>query len=138
MLEKLEALGQTAQTELEQIDSGDALAHWNSQYIGRKGEITQMLRRVGELPKEERPTFGKRANQLKQELEAAFAKKEAAINAAELEAAMAEAALDVTLPGRPIARGRLHPSTQTLRRIYRFGPIWAFRFTAAGMSKPMK
>jgi phenylalanyl-tRNA synthetase alpha chain len=122
MLNQLETLAETAHTELTQLSTGDALDAWNSKYIGRKGEITQMLRRVGELPKEERPVFGQRANQLKQELEAAYEQKAQAIKAIEMEQALAEDALDVTLPGRPVSRGRLHPSTQTLRRIYQ---IWA-------------
>ena len=122
MLDQLESLAAAARAELAQITSTEALAAWNSRTIGRKGELTQMLRRVPELPKEERPTFGKRANQLKKELEAAFEEKSAAIAAAELDASMAAGALDVTLPGRPVNRGHLHPSTQTLRRIYQ---IWA-------------
>jgi phenylalanyl-tRNA synthetase alpha chain len=122
MLEQLETIAQTAQTELEQLNTGDALNAWNSKYIGRKGEIPQMLRRVSELPKEERPTSGQRANQLRKELEAAYEAKAAVIKAVEMEQVLTTGALDVTLPGRPIARGRLHPSTQTLRRIYQ---IWA-------------
>lgn len=122
MLDQLENLAQTARTELEQLATGEALDDWNSQYIGRKGEIPQMLRRVGELPKEDRPAFGQRANQLKRELETAYEEKATAIKTAEMEQALIAGALDVTLPGRSIARGRLHPSTQTLRRIYQ---IWA-------------
>jgi phenylalanyl-tRNA synthetase alpha chain len=122
MLDQLETLAQTAQTELGQIKTGDNLNAWNSKYIGRRGEITQMLRRVSELPKEDRPLFGKRANQLKKELEAGYEDKAATIKATELEQTLAEGALDVTLPGRSISRGRLHPSSQTLRRIYQ---IWA-------------
>jgi phenylalanyl-tRNA synthetase alpha chain len=80
-----------------------------------------MLRRIGELPPEERPVFGQRANQLKRELETAYEEKASAIKAAELEQGLAAGGLDVTLPGRPVKRGRLHPSTQTLRRIYQ---IW--------------
>ncbi|MCB0153776.1 MAG: phenylalanine--tRNA ligase subunit alpha [Anaerolineae bacterium] len=122
MLDQLEQLAQKARAELAHLDKSDTLTAWNSKYIGRKGEIPQMLRRVGELPQAERPAFGQRANQLKRELEEAYEAKATVINAAELEANMAAGALDVTLPGRPVARGRLHPSTQTLRRIYQ---IWA-------------
>jgi phenylalanyl-tRNA synthetase alpha chain len=122
MLNQLEELAEAARRELDQLKTGEALSGWNSKYIGRKGEVTQMLRRVGELPKEERPAFGQRANELRQDLEAAYSEKEAVIKAAELEQVMAEGALDVTLPGRPLAPGRLHPSTQMLRRIYQ---IWA-------------
>ena len=122
MLNQLETLAETARTELDQLDTGNALDAWNSKYIGRKGELTQMLRRVSELPKEDRPIFGQRANQLKKKLEAAYEQRAQAIKAAEMEQTMAADALDVTLPGRPATRGRLHPSTQTLRRIYQ---IWA-------------
>ena len=122
MLDQLETLAQTARTELEQLSTGEALDAWHSHYIGRKGDIPQMLRRVGELPKEARPAFGQRANQLKNELEAAYEAKAAVIKAAEMEQNLAAGAIDVTLPGRPVARGRLHPSTRTRRRIYQ---IWA-------------
>jgi phenylalanyl-tRNA synthetase alpha chain len=122
MLNQLENLAEAAQAELAQLHTGQALDDWHSRYIGRKGEIILLLRRVGELPKEERPLFGQRANQLKQALEAAYEQKTAAIKAAELEQTLAAGALDITLPGRPVGRGRLHPGTQTLRRIYQ---IWA-------------
>ena len=122
MLNQLETLGSTARTELDQLTTGDELTAWNSKYIGRKGELTQMLRQVSNLSPEERPAFGQRANQIKKQLEAAFEDRNTAIKSAELEESMAAGALDVTLPGRPVSRGRLHPSTQTLRRIYE---IWA-------------
>lgn len=122
MLNQLESLAEAAQVQLEQLATGDALDTWHGHYIGRKGELTQLLRRVSELPPAERPTFGQRANQLKQALEAAYEQKATAIKAAELEKSLTEGALDVTLPGRPVSRGRLHPSSQTLRRIYQ---IWA-------------
>lgn len=121
MLNELETLAQTARGELDHLATGAALDTWHSKYIGRKGEITQLLRRVGELPKAERPTFGQRANQLKNELETAYEEQATAVKAAELEESLAAGALDVTLPGRPVATGRLHPSTQNLRKIYQ---IW--------------
>ncbi len=122
MLTQLETLAETALTELGHLETGDALNAWNSRYIGRKGEMTQMLRRVSDLPREERPAFGKRANQLKKEMEAAYQQREKVVEAAEMEQTLTEGGLDVTLPGRDIHRGRLHPTTLTLRRIYQ---IWA-------------
>jgi phenylalanyl-tRNA synthetase alpha chain len=118
----LEGLATQALSALEVVADSKALDDWYSAYLGRKGHITQLLRRVGELPKEERPGFGQRANQIKGELEVAYDRQARAIKAAEMEKALAEGAIDVTLPGRPVARGRLHPSTQVLRRIYQ---IWA-------------
>jgi phenylalanyl-tRNA synthetase alpha chain len=77
---------------------------------------------VGELPREDRPSFGKRVNELNSDLQAAFEQKEGHVKLAEMEQAFTEGGLDVTLPGRPLKRGRLHPITQTLREIYK---IWA-------------
>lgn len=122
MLNQLETLAQTAQVELTHLENSDALTAWHSKYIGRKGEIPKMLRQVSQLPKEERPTFGKRANELKQALEATYEARAAVVKSSEMDDALAKGKLDVTLPGRPVSRGRLHPSTQTLRRIYQ---IWA-------------
>ncbi len=118
----LEQLASEAFSALEAAADSAALESWHSVYLGRKGHITLMTRRVGELPKAERPAFGQRANELKRELEAAYERQAQLLKAAEMEKALAEGAIDVTLPGRRVARGRLHPSTQILRRIYQ---IWA-------------
>ncbi|GAB4542092.1 MAG: phenylalanine--tRNA ligase subunit alpha [Anaerolineae bacterium] len=118
----LEELAAQARSALEAIADSKALDGWHSAYLGRKGQITRLIRRVGELPREERPHFGQRANQIKSDLEMAYDRQAQVIKAAEMEKALAEGAIDVTLPGRPVARGRLHPSTQVLRRIYQ---IWA-------------
>ena len=67
MLDQLEQLAAAARAELEQLTTGDALDAWNRRTIGRNGEITGMLRRVGELPKEERPAFGQRGREIFEE-----------------------------------------------------------------------
>ena len=120
--ETLEQTATEALSALEAVADSKAMEGWHVTYLGRKGAITQLIRRVGELPKEERPAFGRRANEIKGELEAAYERQAQVLRAAEMETALAEGAIDVTLPGRPVARGRLHPSTQILRRIYQ---IWA-------------
>ncbi|MFQ5611678.1 MAG: phenylalanine--tRNA ligase subunit alpha [Anaerolineae bacterium] len=122
MLKELEQLGQQALSELQAIEDSQALESWYGRYLGRRGGLTGMLRRIGELPREERAEFGRRANEIKRELEALHERAEADIKTQELAQAVSEGAIDVTLPGRPVSRGRLHPSTQTLRRIYQ---IWA-------------
>lgn len=122
MLEQLEQTRQTALAELEIIADSESLKGWSSQYLGKSGAITTMLRSVGQLSREERPAFGQRANQIKQELEGTYEAKAAAVKVAEMEQAFATGGIDVTLPGRPVQRGRLHPISQTLRRIYQ---IWA-------------
>jgi phenylalanyl-tRNA synthetase alpha chain len=115
-------LAAEAQADLGAAADSQALEAWYAAYLGRKGRVTLAVRRVGELPREERPAFGQRANEVKRELEAAYEARAQALKAAEMQKALATNAVDVTLPGRPVARGRLHPSTQVLRRIYQ---IWA-------------
>ena len=118
MLEKLNRLEQEALKALEAAEDEEALDQWYRAYLGRKGAVTQMVRSVGTLPKEKRPAFGRRANEVKQALEAAYADRREAVRRMVLARALKEGAVDVTLPGRPVVRGRLHPATRTLREIY--------------------
>ncbi len=116
----LDALEREALAALAQASTGEALQAWHGKYFGTKrakGELEQAMSAIASLSPAERPAFGKRANEVKQALTAAFEARQAAVKEAELEAAMKTGALDVTLPGATIPRGRLHPSTLTLRRI---------------------
>ncbi len=122
MLQQLEALYSQAQTDITSITSQDALQNWEGKYIGRKGEMTTLLRSVGQLPREERAAFGKRANEIKAALEELFTARETLIRQQELAKSLEEGEIDVTLPGRPTPVGGLHPANQTLREIY---GIWA-------------
>lgn len=121
MLEELNETHQRSLNSLRRIKTSDELEDWYRKTLGRKGEITLLTRQVGQLDPKDRPTFGKRVNEVKKELEAAYQQQKVKVRAAELEATMAADGLDVTLPGKPQRRGRLHPATQTLREIYR---IW--------------
>ncbi len=122
MLEQLEATYRQALSELETITTSPALADWERRYLGKKGEVTLALRMTGQLPPDQRAAFGQRANAIKNELGAALAARDEAIRAHELALSLEEGEIDVTLPGRRLATGGLHPSTQTLREIY---AIWA-------------
>ena len=77
MLDQLEILNRKAASELEAASTGAELDAWEKQYLGRKGEITLLTRRVGELEPADRPAFGKRANQIKQDLTADFEQRKA-------------------------------------------------------------
>jgi phenylalanyl-tRNA synthetase alpha chain len=79
----------------------------------------QVFSDLGKLSKEERPVIGRTANQVKQALEAAFSEKAESLRKAALQHSLDADRLDVSLPGRAIPLGRLHPVTQTLREIYR-------------------
>ena len=115
---ELEQTYEEALTTLEETQTLADLETWQKTYLGRKGKITLQTRNIGGLPPEDRPTFGRRVNEIKQELEAAYETRTQTVKHAELEEQLAESAIDVTLPGRPAPTGHLHLTTQTLRQIY--------------------
>jgi len=115
----LEELQQAASLALEEITaakSRELLEQARVKFLGRKGLITQALRSLGSLPAEIRPQFGQEANRLKKLLETHLEEAQERLKkeALQLEAA---AGLDVTLPGRRLDLGRLHPITQITREI---------------------
>ncbi len=95
----------------------DALEQVKARYLGKAGQITELLKGLGKLPPEEKKTAGAAINRAKEAVEVALNARRDAIKLAALEARLAEEALDVTLPGRGEARGGLHPVTRTLERI---------------------
>jgi len=95
----------------------DALEQVKARYLGKSGQITELMKGLGKLPPEEKKTAGAVINRAKGEVEAALNARRDAIKLAALEARLAEEALDVTLPGRGESRGGLHPVTRTLERI---------------------
>ena len=118
MLDQLKAVEQEALSALEDSADSDALDAWYKRYLGKKGSLTLMLRSVGELAKEERPAFGRAANELKTRLDAAYQARSQVLSLEKMERELAEGALDITLPGRPVGPGHLHLTTQTLRQLY--------------------
>ncbi len=116
MLEELKATGEAALADIAAAADGAELEQLRVRYLGRKGELTLLLRRTGSLPAEERPAFGQTANQIKKKLEAALAQAEASL-AGRAQGPAVTAGVDVTLPGIKPRRGHLHPVTQTERAI---------------------
>ncbi|MEJ5225668.1 MAG: phenylalanine--tRNA ligase subunit alpha, partial [Anaerolineales bacterium] len=117
MLEKLAQIEKEALESLAAIEDESALEAWRVANIGRSSPVMNVFSQMGTLSKEERPLVGQRANQVKVALEKAFAEKQEALKQTALARSLASERLDVTLPGRPMRRGRLHPATQNLRRI---------------------
>jgi phenylalanyl-tRNA synthetase alpha chain len=99
------------------IDDADQLEQAKARYLGKAGTLTQLLKGLSELPAAERPAFGGRVNAAKERLEAALEEQRGRIQNRRLEARLAEETLDVTLPGRGLGVGGLHPVTRTLERI---------------------
>jgi phenylalanyl-tRNA synthetase alpha chain len=122
ILQQLTSLGAEAQRALQGAASQAALEQVRVRYLGRKGALAAILRELADLDPAERPAIGKVANEVKQRLEAALAAQREAIEAVAQQAAVVAERMDVTLPGRPVPMGRLHPSTRILRRICQ---IWS-------------
>ena len=86
-------------------------------YLGKSGQLTELLKSLGAMPAEERKTAGARINEAKQAVEAALKNRRDALQQAELDRQLAAETLDVTLPGRGLGAGGLHPVSKTLTRI---------------------
>ena len=116
-MQALDELRSRAQAELAAAETLEATEAWYRDYLGRNGAVTGFLRGLNELPREERPEAGRAGNALKSELEAALHSRQEAIRQQEMEQSLAAEGVDVTLPGRRPALGKIHPSNQTLREI---------------------
>jgi phenylalanyl-tRNA synthetase alpha chain len=113
-VQTIDQIYQDALKELESVTTLDAVEAFSTKFLGRKGLVTVFLRNVSTLPVEERPLAGKKANEIKQALEAAVDETR---KRCEREAEQFDPGIDITLPGRSIGQGRLHPLTQVTRRI---------------------
>jgi phenylalanyl-tRNA synthetase alpha chain len=101
-----------------------SLENAKARYLGKSGELTALLKGLGALAPEERKSAGARINAAKERIEQALEARRDALAGAQLQARLAEEALDVTLPGRGSGRGGIHPITRTWQRIERiFGSI---------------
>ncbi len=113
-MENIEQIKAEALEELRRISDPEQIKALSVRYLGRKGILTQFLRNISEFPPEQRPAAGKRANEVKKELESAFGEKLRSAESADLSA---EDRIDVSLPGRTAVQGFLHPLTQVTREI---------------------
>ncbi len=114
----LASLEQRALAELNGSADEAAVRAWNAKYLGKAGELTLAVKQVGTLPPDQRRAYGQEVNRIKETLTQAY---DAALERQKqqaLENSLSQGAIDVTLPGRPMRRGRLHLATQTLREIY--------------------
>src|SRR5258706_16076643 len=96
LLQQLEQLQRDAEAALAQANSSEAIRAWHSEYLGRKGRLTGILRNLGNLSGEERPVAGRVANDVKTRLEQALQERRAAIQQPEMLAASSAPSWDVT------------------------------------------
>ncbi len=117
MQDELNQLVESAIGAIEAAGDLPALDQVRVEYLGKKGSLTERMKSLGKLPPEERPQAGQAINAAKQQVQQAIEARKAALKQAALEAKLAAEKVDVTLPGRRIPAGSLHPVTRTLRRI---------------------
>ena len=115
--EDLDKLRDQALDVVKQAGSTEELESISTKYLGRKGELTLQLRRIGSLPAEQRKDFGQAVNRLKEEIAGAVEDRRTALEAGEIDAKLAAEAIDVTLPGRFYRPGHPHILVETLSRI---------------------
>jgi phenylalanyl-tRNA synthetase alpha chain len=116
---QLAELHDRALAAVAQAATPDALDTVESAYLGRKGELRALLSGIGGLPAGDRPRVGALANPVREAVERAIAERRRRLEAIELEVRLATERTDVTLPGRPLWRGSLHPLRETEREIAR-------------------
>ncbi|OBS10995.1 phenylalanine--tRNA ligase subunit alpha [Acidihalobacter prosperus] len=114
---ELDALKREALSRVGEATDLGALDALRVEYLGKKGVLTEQLKRLGSLPAEQRPQAGQAINAIKQEVAEAIADRRAALENEALSARLEGERVDVTLPGRGQETGGLHPLTQTIERI---------------------
>ena len=115
--ESIDEIKHSAVAALDSLQTLDAVDQWRIAYLGRRGTLTHVLRGLSSLEVEERRVIGALANEAKSVLEERLEDRIRQINDAVLIRSASRDRLDVTLPGRPVSPGRLHPTTQIVREI---------------------
>ena len=119
-MENLDALVSQALEAVQQAADVNALEQLRVQYLGKKGELTQVMKTLGNIPAEERPKVGAMVNEAKERVQTALNARKTDMEAQALNAKLAAERVDVTLPGRGQVTGGLHPVTRTMERIEEF------------------
>lgn len=119
-MENLNALAQEAKDAIAAAGDNATLEQLRVDFLGKKGQITALLKGLGKLSAEERPKAGAQINVIKQELQTLIGERKTVLESAAVEAQVAAETIDVTLPGRGQSTGGIHPVTRTIERIEDF------------------
>ncbi|MNO27178.1 Phenylalanine--tRNA ligase alpha subunit [compost metagenome] len=117
MKERLEALKHEAVEQLEKVADAMNLNDLRVKYLGKKGALTEILRGMGSLSAEERPVIGQVANEVRGAIESLIERKQSDFQRLETEQRLAAEKVDVTLPGRKLKQGAIHPLNQVIQDI---------------------
>lgn len=113
----LQALLNEVKTKISTVEDLTSLDQLRVDYLGKKAQVTQLMKTLGQLSAEERPLAGQMINDAKQAIQLFLTEKKSHLEAAELAQKLEKESVDVSLPGRRVDLGGLHPVTRTLRRI---------------------
>lgn len=114
MLQKLEAIKKLAVTEIESAADAEALEQLRIKYLGKKGEITQVMKEMGGLSPEERPVIGQAANEVREIIDEKLSGAMQVMEGAAIAKKIAAETIDISLPARSLKQGKLHPLTQVV------------------------
>lgn len=114
MKDQLINIKDSALAQINECVKMDEIESLRVKYLGKKGEITDILKGMGKLSAEERPVIGKVANEVRAEIEDAIVSKKEGIKTIEKNAKLQEEVLDVTMPGKEFKVGKKHPITQII------------------------
>ncbi len=117
MGDKISEISEVVKKKLAEIGSLQELQELKVKYLGKKGEITSMLKGLGGMSAEERPIFGQKVNHLREELEKAMARRERDVKEKLMEQRLQKEKIDVTMPGKNIELGSVHPITQVIEEV---------------------
>jgi phenylalanyl-tRNA synthetase alpha chain len=123
---QLEELRSRALAAVSKADDPAELDDVESSFLGRKGELRELLGGIGQLPGEDRPKVGALANPIREQLEVEIAARRSRLTEIALDVRLARERTDVTLPGRPLSIGSLHPLIETQREIARIFSQFGF------------
>ncbi len=119
MEDQLKNLKKSALEDLKKVASIDDLQNLQTKYIGRKGELTNILRGLKGLPADKKPIIGKLANEIKQELESAFEEKQKELWNKTVSSSLEKEFFDITIPGKTREIGHIHPLSQVQEEVER-------------------
>ena len=122
MLEQFEKTGEEALAELQRVADLAALEEFRIKYLGRKGQVTQMLSQIGKFPAKQRRAAGQLANKVKKDVTGAFEQLKNSFLQSQRQAAEL---IDVTLQGGPVNVGKTHIITQTINELLEIFGQWA-------------
>lgn len=117
MVDKIQEMSEIVKKKLGEIKTLQELQELKVKYLGKKGEVTSMLKGLGGMAPEERPVFGQKVNKLREELEKSMERREREVKEKIMEQRLKKERIDVTMPGKNIELGSVHPITQVIEEV---------------------